>query len=172
MTYHSNGNIVMDETISRIVTGEDSAGNSIIVQEDQIASIALAGIDLIPLWGVPELPVTLPATGVENPGNARGQGIVRVAVGIIPPHCLVGAGSSNAGHLHFDADGFHRTDSVDVAYVVAGPLVLRVPGAEDRIVEAGGCIVQNGASHAWRNDSDEKAVVLWVWIKGDRQSPS
>lgn len=151
--------------IRRVVTGEDSGGRSHIVSIDNVEATRIAGMRLFPLWGVASLPVTLPATGMEDPGNAQGAGIVRTAIGVLPANALVGATGS---HLHFDADGFHQTDSVDIAYVISGSIVMRVPGEPDTVLNAGDCIVQNGAVHAWRNDTDEDAVILWVWVKGQR----
>jgi hypothetical protein len=153
--------------IRRIVTGEDKAGRSFLVAEDRVESVSLAGIRLFPLWGIPALPVALPATGMEQEGNSAGLGIVRTAIGVIPPRTLVG--HEEGGHLAFDQEGFHQTESVDIAYVVSGSVLLRVPGEPDLVVEAGDCIVQNGALHAWRNDTDEETVILWVWIKGERR---
>jgi hypothetical protein len=153
------------EQVRRVITGEEGDGRSRIVAIDHVESVAIAGIRLFPLWGVPSLPVPLPTTGLEDPGDAKGAGIVRTAIGVLPAKQLVGGSDS---HLNFDEEGFHRTDSVDVAYVISGSVLLRVPGEPDTMLNAGDCIVQNGALHAWLNQGDEDAVILWVWVKGER----
>ncbi len=152
--------------VRRIITGEDADGKSLIVGEDFVAAVQIAGIALFPLWGVPALPVSLPTTGMGDPGNAKGLGAVRTAIGVLPPNILVRGG--DGGHLQFDDEGFHQTESVDVAYVVSGSVRLRVPGAPDTIVNAGDCVVQNGARHAWRNECEQEAVILFVRIDGSR----
>lgn len=158
------------QKLRRIVTGENAEGQSRIVADEWISPFSRAGIDLFPLWGVAELPVKMPLTGLENAENAQGLGVVRTAVGVLPPNKLVG--SDDDGSIVFDSEGFHQTDSVDIAFVVSGTVTLSVPGEPDTDVHAGESIVQNGALHAWRNLTDKDVVILWVWIKGDRKPVS
>jgi mannose-6-phosphate isomerase-like protein (cupin superfamily) len=160
---------MITKSIRRVITGESADGKSFIVRDDTVGSTEVAGIDLFHLWGNAAIPVALPTDGLADPGSARGEGVVRTAVGVLKPRTLVGAG--DPGHLHFDSQGFHQTESVDVAFVVSGELTMRVPGEADVRLRAGDCVVQNGARHAWENQTDEPAVILWVWVKGARQGP-
>lgn len=151
----------------RVVTGETPAGRSFIVSDQRLASNRVSGIDLFPIWGVDRIPVALPTDGMAAPGPARGEGVVRTALGVIPPRTLVGEGKGGGG-LQFDARGFHQTNSLDVAVVMSGEITLRVPDEKDVRLRPGDCIVQNGALHAWENETDAPATILWVWVKGER----
>lgn len=153
--------------IRRVITGETADGRSRIISTDHIQPMSIAGVDVFPLWGLQSLPAKLPATGLEDPANARGFGLISTTVGVLPPNGLV-RGNDNAADLEFDSDGFHKTDTVDIAYVVSGSVILRVPGEPDTHLSAGDCVVQHGALHAWCNESDDDAVLVWILAKGDR----
>lgn len=167
-TKAQQGTSVMSDGVRRVITGETPEGKSFLVRDERLGSTAIAGIQLFPIWGVGEIPVSLPTDGVSMPGAAQGRGQVRTAIGVIPPRTLVGG--ADEGHLEFDEQGFHKTDSVDVAVVMSGEVTMRVPGSPDLRLGPGEVIVQNGALHAWENETDEPAKILWVWIKGDRKA--
>ena len=63
-----------------------------------------------------------------------------------------------------DAPGFHTTVSVDYDYIISGELWLEVDGGEDVRLPAGTVVIQNGGRHAWRNRSNEPALMLSVLI--------
>ncbi len=159
---------MIGDIVRRVVVGENADGRSVIVRDDGVAAKRLAGIDLFPLWGIDAIPVKLPCSGLENAGSWAGEGVVRAAVGTIAAGVLVG--KDDSAHLHFDEHGFHRTDSVDVAFIVSGEVTMRVPGEADVILRPGDTVVQNGATHAWENQGDQQAVILWLWVKGQRNS--
>jgi quercetin dioxygenase-like cupin family protein len=56
-------------------------------------------------------------------------------------------------HPEVDAEGFHRTRTVDHVLVLDGPVEL-VLDDESVIVEPGDCVIQRGTNHAWRNHGD------------------
>ncbi|KAI3546009.1 hypothetical protein CSPX01_04505 [Colletotrichum filicis] len=58
----------------------------------------------------------------------------------------------------------HRTLSVDYACVLAGEIVLRLDGGEEKVVRAGEVIVQGGVNHEWVNASDGFTRVLFVMV--------
>lgn len=82
-------------------------------------------------------------------------------------------GESLPGLLEaFDQDrpGMHRTDTVDYTYVISGELILELEeGAVE--LQAGDCVVQRGTRHAWRNPSDQPAVVAAVLIGAEPGGP-
>jgi quercetin dioxygenase-like cupin family protein len=58
-----------------------------------------------------------------------------------------------------DADGFHRTATVDYIMLVSGEVTLVLEEGETT-VRAGDLVVQRNTVHAWHNRTDEP-VVFW-----------
>jgi mannose-6-phosphate isomerase-like protein (cupin superfamily) len=69
-----------------------------------------------------------------------------------------------------DAEGTHRTDTVDVGVVISGSILLRVPGQPDVRLRQGDTFVQAGAAHSWRNDGEEpcEVVITMIGAHGER----
>lgn len=68
----------------------------------------------------------------------------------------------------FEPDGFHRTDTVDYAVVLDGELCLELGDGSKTPLRRHDCVVQNGARHAWRNESHQPATVAFVLIGATR----
>ncbi|HKP80239.1 MAG TPA: cupin domain-containing protein [Phenylobacterium sp.] len=68
-----------------------------------------------------------------------------------------------ADRMEPDAPGFHATDTVDYAIVMAGQVCLEVDGEEVSLT-AGDTVVQLGARHAWRNRSESSATLAFILI--------
>lgn len=160
---------MFENGLRRLITGETPVGKSYVVSEERVSPRSISGLDLYSIWGALDLPLSLPGDGGDTAAGLV-HGIVRTAVGVIPPRTLVGA--KDPGHLEYDADGFHRTDSVDVAFVVDGEIVMRVPGEPPIVLKRGECVVQVGALHSWENQSDQPATIFWTWLKGSRRESS
>jgi hypothetical protein len=156
---------VIENSVRRVITGETAARKSVIVADERLGCKQTAGINVYQVWGVGNIPVPFPTEGGDRSVAVSG-GVVRTAVGVIPPGVLVG--SDDQAHLHFDAQGFHQTESVDVAFVASGEIVMRVPGEPAVHLKAGDCVVQNGALHSWTNEGAEPVVIFWTWIKAAR----
>lgn len=62
-----------------------------------------------------------------------------------------------------DAPGFHRTQTLDYAIVLAGEVWLVVDEEEVRL-GPGDIVVQIGARHAWQNRSDHPATLAVVLL--------
>ncbi|VUC30934.1 unnamed protein product [Clonostachys rosea] len=56
----------------------------------------------------------------------------------------------------------HRTLSIDYCIVVAGEILLRLDSGEERVVNAGEYIIQEGANHQWFNNSDSVCRIFFV----------
>lgn len=63
-----------------------------------------------------------------------------------------------------DGSGMHRTDSIDYAVVLEGKIVLELDDGATTTLQPGEIAVQGGARHAWRNPSDQDAVILFVLV--------
>jgi hypothetical protein len=59
--------------------------------------------------------------------------------------------------------GFHKTNSVDYAIVLAGEIHALLDEGEVRLT-AGDVLVQRGTNHAWSNRTDEPAVLAFVLV--------
>ncbi|TPX11828.1 uncharacterized protein E0L32_007565 [Thyridium curvatum] len=62
----------------------------------------------------------------------------------------------------------HRTLSLDYAAVMAGEVVLRLDGGEEKTVRAGELIVQQGVNHEWENRGDETCRILFVMVGSEK----
>ncbi|HKX79024.1 MAG TPA: cupin domain-containing protein [Novosphingobium sp.] len=73
-----------------------------------------------------------------------------------------------ADRMEPDAPGFHATDTVDYAIVLAGDICLEVDG-EEICLEVGDTVVQLGARHAWRNRSAAPATLVFILLGAARE---
>lgn len=58
--------------------------------------------------------------------------------------------------------GMHRTDTIDVVYVMSGRCVVELEGGETTELGPGDILIQNGTRHAWRVPYDEPCTVLSI----------
>ena len=59
--------------------------------------------------------------------------------------------------------GFHKTDSIDYAIVLAGEIHALMDEGEV-LLKAGDVLIQRGTNHAWSNRTDDPAYVAFVLI--------
>jgi mannose-6-phosphate isomerase-like protein (cupin superfamily) len=71
------------------------------------------------------------------------------------------ADKANPRHL-----GFHKTDSVDYAIVLAGEIYALMDDGEV-LLKAGDVLIQRGTNHAWSNRTDEPCRVAFVLIDAE-----
>ncbi len=62
--------------------------------------------------------------------------------------------------------GFHKTNSIDYAIVLAGEIYAMMDDGEV-LLAAGDVLVQRGTNHAWSNRTSEPAVVAFVLIDAE-----
>lgn len=67
-----------------------------------------------------------------------------------------------------DAPGFHRTDTIDYAVLIAGELTLLLDDGESVHLKAGDVVVQNGTRHAWLNTGSSPARMMFVMVGSTR----
>lgn len=122
----------------RVVTGLDSLGRSFIQFDGPAHSV---------MWRVHELPA-------ENTGNAdQGGGRFRFpteGVDFVYADFPPGGGSP-----------MHATDTLDFLVVVFGEVVF-ITEAGETLLRAGDVLVDRGAVHGWRNDSDRPCRIVNV----------
>lgn len=64
--------------------------------------------------------------------------------------------------------GFHRTDTIDVVFVISGEITLTQGDGSSVVLRQGDCLVQNGADHTWSNHTEEPALLGFVIFAADR----
>lgn len=86
----------------------------------------------------------------------------------------IGAGLSSTGHHDPDDPGNHRTDTIDIDFILEGTVELELPGHGTRTMGPGDVVVQRGTWHKWRNRGDDTvrwiAVMIGAPIEGRDQS--
>lgn len=64
--------------------------------------------------------------------------------------------------------GMHRTDTIDIGVVVSGHVRVEAEDGSSVTLRPGDVYVQNGAMHAWHEDPDDPALVVFVLIGAER----
>jgi mannose-6-phosphate isomerase-like protein (cupin superfamily) len=174
--------------VRRVVTGHDANGKSVFASDEMVDAIHMSlapGLEFHRLWGGDTRP-TYPDSGAPLPGHAYfppADGF-RFIVFTTPPSTAAApvqvadpaAAFAEAeermpgllGHMEPDNPGFHRTDTVDMLYVVSGQIVLALDDGAEVTLNAGDTIVQSGTRHAWRNPGTEPCVIVGVIVGANR----
>lgn len=79
----------------------------------------------------------------------------------LPPDAVMRAALAAGPEGDIDAEGFHRTQTVDYVFVLDGPVEL-VLDEGSVVVQPGDCVVQRGTNHAWRNHGDKPIRLIAV----------
>ncbi|MEG3585963.1 MAG: cupin domain-containing protein, partial [Actinomycetota bacterium] len=64
----------------------------------------------------------------------------------------------------------HTTDTVDYEFVISGEVVLELDDGAEVTLKPGDTVVPNGTRHAWRNRTNEPAVLVVVLIGAKRST--
>jgi hypothetical protein len=164
--------------IRRFITAEHADG-SVSVRRD----VPLPDTDETKgakvLWGwdvLPELPIRpddVPP-GLDRPTLFPPSGGANVAVMVLPPAGGPrGTERVDLTHANVDADLddplVHRTDTVDLIFVLDGEITLEQPGEDaDLDLRRGDFVVQNGGRHKWVNRSARNTVLAIVLLTAPR----
>ena len=145
--------------LRRIVTGHDTAGRAIVVEDAELPSVGLAedvgrsGAAFFHVWATHEMPVSL--TEATLPIQREGSAST-----------ILGTGSGSVLRIGVLAPGtrspMHRTESLDYGICLEGECDLELDGGDVRTVRAGDVVIQRGTNHVWHNRSD--AVCRFAWI--------
>ncbi|MCP5364494.1 MAG: cupin domain-containing protein [Hyphomicrobiales bacterium] len=174
--------------VRRVVTGQTPDGSSVLTHIEDIPGITNAnGLQWYGVWGWQEMP-TLPYATTEpfrTMSVFPASGGVRVNTIVFPPRyghadAARAAQASDGtyekleaelGSLRHDArPGMHTTDSVDFGFVASGEIVSIQGDGSEVTLRLGDVYVQNGAMHAWRNDSNEPCMITFVVMGTTRKS--
>jgi len=176
----------MTDTVRRLVTGETGRGTEAEWTQVQVLEPEVYGeVRSYQVWGWDEVP-TLPSfdkVPYELRSYFPAAGGMRLQAMIFPPGFRAGGADPSVGYetaiaarrklteavphgrISGDEPGMHRTDTIDLGFVVYGEIVSVLEGGGEQILRPGDVYIQNGAMHAWRNDSDKPAFI-WTVILG------
>lgn len=163
-----------------VVTGINSQGKSVFVSDGDIRDrLEMGSFIMADAWST-QGPLSVgPKLDSRSEWHvaslpAPGGTVMRYAV--IPPGSvqaeeLKHTPSTAAGDFEVEADDptMHTTDSVDCGFVLSGELGLELDDGETVWMQAGDCFVQQGTRHAWRNRSDNPAVIGVVMLGAQRR---
>lgn len=181
-----------DPVIRRIVTGHDSNGRAVVLEDRTAPSIrhnpAHRGHVSVELWKTDGAPVVVsaeerdPTTGPKQIHPPHHGTVFRISE--IPPETdeMRNMGPDQVAEV-FKAFGndtistfgraqrhpfMHRTESVDYAVVLEGDVYLVLDDSEV-LVSTGDVVIQRGTNHAWSNRSGKPVRMLYVLIDGKFQ---
>jgi hypothetical protein len=181
----------MLEQFRRTVTGFDADGRSVFVSQEVLEPVTtpLYAETYWKVWGTPD---GVPQVGGDEPYRGAphfpGPGGSRIVVVRFPAQggdptpvaaertadeeaiLLADAEVKFPGLLdsHEAGSRFHTSDTVDYALVIDGELTLELDDGAVETLKAGSFVVQRGTRHAWRNDSHQAALVLFVVLGAER----
>jgi mannose-6-phosphate isomerase-like protein (cupin superfamily) len=139
--------------VRRIVTANNAHGRSYFASDEEIAEMYVWESLQAPAQlgaGVPLLPSTAPS--IEPP--AGGSKVTRVQM---EPWAQMK--EKMASYAGLDAEGFHRTTTIDYIMLVSGEVDLILDEGRTT-VRAGDLVVQRNTNHAWHN-MGETPVDFW-----------
>jgi hypothetical protein len=141
--------------VRRIVTGNNDQGRSYFVSDDQVSEMYVWESLKAPAQlgaGAPLLPSTAPT--IEPP--AGGSKVTRV---LMETWAQMKEKTAHGDYAGLDAEGFHRTATIDYIMLVSGEVDLILDESRTT-VRAGDLVVQRNTNHAWHN-MGETPVDFW-----------
>jgi hypothetical protein len=159
----------MGQPMRRVITGQTPGGKSVFTHVEPVEPLKLGG-DMLRhiVWGWEETP-TLP---FHNAGPYKAStlpagrpGAVQVETWVLPPRFPLEGGPENSSKMH-------SYDTIDVVFVLEGEIDLEQSDGVEVRLRRGDVLVQNGAFHAWRNPTDERCVLGFVFFGATREGAS
>ncbi|HKX80302.1 MAG TPA: cupin domain-containing protein [Novosphingobium sp.] len=174
--------------VRRVVTGQMPDGSHVFTQVEEVECIQRAnGLLWHGVWGWQRMP-TLPYGSTEpfNPSSVfPDPGGVRINTVVFPPRyghadAVQATQSSDQAYTRLETGsgarrqgegrGMHITNSIDLGFVASGEIVSIQGDGSEITLRPGDVYVQNGAMHAWRNDTDESCMITFVVMGAARET--
>jgi hypothetical protein len=167
-----------------VVTGHSPGGDAVFVDDrhpEPVSVRALPGADFYLMWGTADGAPTVgdkdavPVLRPYFPGVGGSRVIfLRWAARSSDPEPVPDARSVQdevadklpglLDPFEDNGDGMHTTDTVDYAICIEGELSLELDNGAETTLTPGTCVVQRGTRHAWKNKSDQPALMCYVQI--------
>lgn len=169
----------------RVVTGHNPAGRAVFASDQQVAVQPVPGmpeLEFCMLWGS-DATMSYPDDGSPKPAKDMFPpvGGFRYLMFTVAPERQAAQQPRQASHqelkdaipsladtMQEDHPGMHRSETVDLLYVISGRCVLELDDGAKIELRAGDTAVQSGTMHAWRNPYDEPCRLIAAVI-GARQ---
>jgi hypothetical protein len=170
--------------IRRVVTGHDSSGHAIILEDDaakQVLAIGIPEHGATDLWKTTSIPAT--NEGYDDP--CRGtltlapppSGTVFRIVEFPPDRDFLAKIDQKTAFSALGEEAvqsltgrkdvvMHRTGSVDYAIVVEGE-IWAVMDKGETLLKRGDVLIQRGTNHGWSNRGDGPALVAFVLVAAE-----
>ena len=146
-------------TVRRVVTGMDSSGRSVILAQDEAPSVVhdeASGYQLIEMWQTRSTPPAL--TGEDLSGTPFE---LEPVAGGIHWRIVVWPERDEPGLIH-------RTDTLDMLYILSGQIVLGVgddAGSMREVhLQAGDAVVALANVHCWRNPGPGRCTAVATMV--------
>lgn len=178
--------------VRRVVTGASETGTPVVVSDSIIegAQLKLAPSHVfLTIWGSDGTP-SVPNAGSQPSFHAwyPPAGGYRFAVVTLPPQgtmpgdmsamspeqiqAMMADGVAEAEgklpglvpSMEFDHPGFHRSNTVELVYILSGEAIVDLDDGKIVRLSAGDTLVQNGVRHNWHNPRHEPLVLLLTMI--------
>ena len=173
--------------IRRVLTGEDSNGRSIFIEDGTSPAVRLVpqrpGYRVTNIWRTGEAPSAVEARdsisehkGVLPPKHGTVLRVIDYPPEPQDPIELKRTQDATFAQLYPDAQhelkpgehpGMHRTDTVDYALVLVGEITA-ILEEDETVLRAGDILIQRGTNHAWANRSGKPARIAFILIDGKR----
>jgi mannose-6-phosphate isomerase-like protein (cupin superfamily) len=174
----------MIDTIRRVVTGETENGDGVFTHVEEVTPLTTAQSRWFGVWGW-DAPPSLPYRSTEPyvprsifpastgcglrvnavefaPGSGVAERTGTGSMDLADADEYVRLATAQACGLVADPDtGVHATDTVDIGIVISGEVFVEQSDGEVAL-RPGDVYVHTGATHAWRNRSDEPCMVVFL----------
>ncbi len=177
-------------TFRRVITGHNASGQSIIASDTTVPGTpvpGMPGVELTCLWGSDQT-MRYPDDGGRPDFRTwfAPIGGFRFIEFVIAPDDTPADDSLSPEAMRAaiddrfpglmdtmdpDEPGMHRSETIDLLYVISGRVMLHLDDGSATELRAGDTAVQSGTMHAWRNPFNEPCRILGV-ILGAEMKPS
>lgn len=160
----------MSQPPRRIVTGHDSQGKSVFLEDGpppQFSAASNARVTYYEMWNTEGSPAPIRAREPKEP-NDRPLQLPPPPGGTIMR--IVDVHPGNARNMKPRADGrpsyMHRTKTIDYAIVLDGE-IYAVLDEQETLMKQGDVLIQRGTDHAWQNRSERSCRMLFILIDAE-----
>jgi quercetin dioxygenase-like cupin family protein len=139
--------------IRRVVTGHTADGKSLVIEDDVVKGLPVAGGDaeFAVVWKTVRAPVDN-----DDPTDRSGE-----PTGLVEPNGSILRIVDLAPHTR---SPMHRTNSLDYGIVLTGEVDLELDGGKLTRIRQGDVIVQRGTIHAWINPGPTTCRIAFILL--------
>jgi naringenin degradation protein FdeH len=141
----------------RVVTGHDADGRSVVLFDGPTPkSRGIPGATFHELWSTHATPAPLSPAEPREPTSRP----------LVTPPDPNGTVIRIVDLEPRSRSPMHRTQSLDYGIVLSGGVTLVLDDGSETRLGQGDVVVQRGTDHAWVNDADESARMVFVLVDG------